>query len=114
MASRGSASNFTRRELPERLAVGDTQQEALAWSWRVAVRLRYDDVALVLERLSLPADLAATLRSATVDVHLADDQVAALNDACLAHLQEHGFDERGGPTPAGRRLEQIIDALNED
>lgn len=78
------------------------------------MRLRYDDLALIDERVVVPADLAAALRGAVVDLHLTDGQVAALNDACLAHLQEHGFDERGDPTDAGRRLERIVDALNED
>lgn len=78
------------------------------------MRLEYDDVALMLERLTLPADLAAKLRRASVKLDVSDDQVSALNDACVIHLQEQGFDQAGGANDLGRRLERIIDALNED
>ncbi len=78
------------------------------------MRLEYDDVALMLERLNLPADLAAKLRRASVNLDASDAQVAALNEACVAHLQEQGFNQSGGASDLGRRLERIIDTLNED
>lgn len=78
------------------------------------MRLQYADVALILDHLALAADLEAVLRGASVSLDMSDDQVAALNDACLAHLQEQGFEATGGVNDVGRRLERIIDALNED
>lgn len=76
--------------------------------------LRYDDVALMVEHLTLPEDVMSRLRRAAVELDLSDEQVATLNDVCLAHLQERGFDQTGSATDLGRRLEHIIDALNED
>ncbi len=76
--------------------------------------LRYDDVTLVLECVGLPEGLVAGLRRSIVNLDLSDEQVGALNDALVAHIQEQGFDQRGQVTETGRRLEHIVDALNEE
>ncbi len=71
--------------------------------------LRFDDVALVLEHVAVPADTAEHLRRAPLELAMSDEHVAALNDACIAYMQEHG--SKGD---VARRLERIVDALNED
>jgi hypothetical protein len=78
------------------------------------MRLRFDEVELVLGCVALPEDLALSLRRSTVNLDLSEEQIAALNDACIAHVQEHGLDQHGAATETGRRLEHIIDSLNTD
>ena len=76
--------------------------------------LRYEDIALVLKHVALPRELAERLRRAPVEPDLSDDEVAALNDALIAYVQERGFDAPGSTTGVARRLERIVDTLNED
>ena len=45
---------------------------------------------------------------------MSDEHVAVLNDACIMLLQERGLESSGQVSDFGRRLEKIIDALNED
>jgi hypothetical protein len=78
------------------------------------MKLNYDDVSLLLEHVDLPDELRDRLGRAPVELRLSDDDFAALNDACIALLQERGRDGDGGVTELGRRLETIVDALNDD
>ena len=78
------------------------------------VSLRLEDIALVLEHVELPQELAERLRRTPVELDMSDDQVAPLNDALIAYVQEHDFDARGSTTDVVLRLERIVDALNED
>jgi hypothetical protein len=76
--------------------------------------LRVEDIALVLEHVALPQGLVERLRRVPVELEISNEEIAALNDACISYVQEQGFDPRGSATDIARRLEQIVDALNED
>ncbi|HWI08817.1 MAG TPA: hypothetical protein VNT54_15040, partial [Solirubrobacteraceae bacterium] len=69
---------------------------------------------LLLEYVALPDAVAAELRGAAVEIDMSDEHVAVLNDACIMLLQERGLESSGQVSDFGRRLEKIIDALNED
>ncbi len=78
------------------------------------MKLRVGDLTAVLAILDLPEELRTRLQNANVSLSLTDQDITTLNDACLVKLQEEGFSEDGSPTEVGRRLEQIVDALNAD
>jgi hypothetical protein len=59
------------------------------------MRLRVEDIAFVLEHVALPRDLVERLRRTPVELEMSDDQVAALNDACMAYVQEQEFTAEG-------------------
>jgi hypothetical protein len=72
------------------------------------MELRLTDVELVLEHVPLPRELAEQLGRSWVKLEMSDEQLAALNDACIAYVQERGFD-----SDVSRRVESIVDALNQ-
>ena len=63
----------------------------------------------VVQRRSSDSPLVDALR----DGQLNDDEADALLDLVTDELAERGFDDTYEPTPHGRRLEDIIDVLNE-
>jgi len=71
--------------------------------------LRFDDIALLLEHVAVPPDTAEQLRRAPLELAMSEKHISALNDACIAYMQKHGFEG-----DIARRLERIVDALNED
>ena len=72
-------------------------------------KIRVADIALVLEHVALPLELAEQLRRLRVEFEMSDEQLAMLNDACIAYVQE-----RGPTTDVSRRLESLVGVLNED
>ena len=69
---------------------------------------RFDDIALVLEHVPLRRELAERLRRSPVELEVTDEQLAELNDACIGYVQEHG-----SISDVARRLELVVDTLNE-
>ena len=63
-----------------------------------------------MRRRSSESPLVDALR----DGQLNDDEADALLDLVTDELAERGFDDAYEPTPHGRRLEDIIDVLNEE
>lgn len=78
------------------------------------MKLMYDDLNVLLEHVDLPEALRGRLAHASIELRLSDEDVGALNDACIAFLQERGRGSDGHMTELGRRLERIVDALNVD
>lgn len=64
----------------------------------------------VVQRRSSDPSLMDALRRD----QLTDDEADALLDLVTDELAERGFDDRYEPTPHGRRLEDMIDVLNEE
>jgi hypothetical protein len=76
------------------------------------LRLRVEDIALLLEHVAIPDQLAVRLRRAPVELEISDDDIAALNDTCIAYIQEHATDAPGSGRDIIRRVEGVVDALN--
>ena len=71
-------------------------------------KLRVEDIVLILEHVALPREVAEHLQRAPAELEMTDEQLAVLNDACIAYVQERGVSD------VSRRLESIVDSLNED
>jgi hypothetical protein len=66
-------------------------------------------LAEIVERRAADRSLIDALRHG----HVSEEQARTLGDLATLELAERGFDAGYEPTPAGRKLEDIIDALAE-
>jgi hypothetical protein len=76
------------------------------------VRFRVSDLITLLDDLELPTAVRERLRSSFAEVRLSDSELQTINDACIARVQEAGFDAGGSLNDLGQRLEEIVDKLN--
>ena len=76
------------------------------------MRLREDQLRLILEKLQLPDGLRARVTAALhAEAALTLDEADALRDLCGERLQTHGFGASYELTEEGVALEELIDAL---
>ena len=64
----------------------------------------------IVQRRSRDSSLVEALQRGQVS----DDEAGVLLDLVTDELAERGFDDRYEPTAHGRRLEDMIDVLNEE
>ncbi len=76
--------------------------------------LHPNDIALVLAVCDIPPDVGARLAAGPAEPsELSDCDLLTLNDACLARIQEHGWDEAYESTREGAQLERVVGWLNQ-
>ena len=76
------------------------------------MRLRVGDLIMLLDDIELPTEVQERLRRSSVELHLSDLDLQTINDACIARVQEAGFDAGGSLNELGKRLESIVNKLN--